>query len=79
MADIAYLVPLFGSVAEIARVAGTHRSAVHRWQKGERPIRPVHQERLLRAAEIRRFDVEQVASALDVPRCPYCGHHHIVQ
>jgi len=81
MVNIDYLVPVFGSVSEIARIAGAARSTVSRWQGGKRPIRPIHQRRLLRAAENRDLDIdiEKLAAALDMPKCPYCGRHHIAR
>ena len=79
MVNIDYLVPIYGSISEIARIAGAARSTVSRWNGGKRPIRPIHQRRLLRAGENRDTDIEKLAEALDMARCPHCGRHHIVR
>jgi hypothetical protein len=79
MVDVTALVPIYGSVSEMARIAGAHRSAVHRWQLGLRPIRPEHQHRLLDWVRKKQLDVEWVADKLDIPQCPYCKRHHIVE
>lgn len=79
MPDIARLVNVFGSAAEVARVAGTARSSVTRWKEGTRTPSPTHQRRLLRAAVALRMPEDEAASALGIPKCPHCGHFHIVR
>lgn len=77
--NIQALVPLFGTTAEIARIAQVDKAAVVRWrQNRDRAIHPVYQERILRAAAERGFDFNTVARALGVPRCPACGTYHIL-
>jgi transcriptional regulator with XRE-family HTH domain len=72
------LVPLFGSLAEIADLAGVTKSAVTRWRQGRHSVSPLYQERLLKAARKRRMDTDFVAACLDVPRCPHCKRYHVV-
>jgi hypothetical protein len=69
---------MFGTTAEIARVAGIHKSAVVRWRQKRHPVQPIYQERILTAAAQRKFNLQQVAKALGVPRCPTCGTYHVV-
>jgi transcriptional regulator with XRE-family HTH domain len=78
MTNVQDLVPLFGSSREIARAAGVNKSAVVRWRQGKHPVQPIYQARLLEAAEERKLDRNAVAEAIGVPRCPHCGHYHVV-
>ena len=79
MVNLDYLVPVYGSVSEIARISGAARSTVSRWNGNRRPIRPIHQRRLIRAVADKDVDLEKLAEALDMPKCPYCARHHIVR
>ena len=67
------LVSLFGSGSEIARVCGVNRSAVSRWRDGTYMPGIDYQVAILKEARRRKFDVDEVAEALDVDRCNCCG------
>ena len=69
---------MFGTTAEIARVAKINKSAVVRWRQGAHPVQPVYQERILQAAKERKLNLRIVAKALGVPKCPECGAYHVV-
>lgn len=69
---------LFGTTAEVARIAGIDKAAVVRWRQGRHPVKPVYQERILKAARERNLPLAKVARALGVPQCPHCKHFHIV-
>ena len=69
---------MFGTTAEIARVAGINKSAVVRWRQHKHPVQPIYQERILHAAKERKLNLLTVAKALGVPKCPACGAYHVV-
>jgi hypothetical protein len=68
------LADLFGSAGEIARVCGVTPSAVSRWGRYE--IRPLYQDKLVKAAKKRGLKEGDVAWAAGVPQCPNCGLFH---
>ena len=69
---------MFGTTAEIARVAGINKSAVVRWRQHKHPVQPIYQERILKAAKERKLNEKIVARALGIPQCPVCKSFHIV-
>lgn len=69
------LASLFGSSAEVARIAGVDRAAVTRWSRYA--IAPTYQKRLIREARRQKLPIETVAKVLGVDRCPACGTFHI--
>lgn len=73
--DMPRLTSLFGSAAEIARIAGSSRAAVARW--GRYKIAEVYQKRLIDAALELGLDVNEVCRAMGMPKCPVCGAFHL--
>jgi hypothetical protein len=73
--DMNRLTSLFGSSAEIARIAGVTTSAVARW--GRYKIAPTYQRRLIIAADDLGLDRAEVAHAAGVEPCPACGAYHV--
>jgi hypothetical protein len=70
--NIARLVAMYGSAAEIGRIAGVHRTAVARWIENGWAISPAIQVKLLREGAKRGFPLGEVASCLGVDRCDCC-------
>lgn len=66
---------MFGSAAEMARLAGSSRSAVTRW--GRYQISPKFQKRLIEAAFDLDLNIEDVARCVGIDCCPACGSYHI--
>ena len=71
--NVPRLISLFKSAAEIARIAGIHRTAVGRWSQYDWKISVPIQIKLLRAARERGLDIEEVAHNLGVESCECCG------
>jgi hypothetical protein len=74
--NVKALAPLFGSLAEVARVAGVDKAAVTRWGQNLHPVAPVYQRRIVAEARKRGLDVTRVYKALGTPKCPACGTYH---
>ena len=73
--DMQRLTGLFGSAAEISRITGSSRAAVARW--GRYKIAEKYQKRLIDAALDLELDVNEVAHAMGMPKCPVCGTYHL--
>lgn len=73
--DMKRLTKLFGSAAEIARIADSSPSAVSRW--GRYKIGDKYQKRLMKAALDLDLDPYAVAAAMGMPQCPVCGSYHL--
>jgi hypothetical protein len=73
--DMNKLSNLFGTSADIARIAGASTSAVSRW--GRYKIAPAYQKKLLAAAGERKLKKTEVAKALGMEPCPACGAYHL--
>lgn len=71
-ARLEHLVRLFGTPADLARAIGVHRAAVFRWQKGERPLLPSHQLKIMEVGVNLGLDAQELAWAANVQRCPCC-------
>jgi hypothetical protein len=71
--NIPRLVSLFQSASEIGRIAGVHRTAVHRWQQNGWQINVAIQIKLLKEAQARGLDLGEVAMCLGIERCDCCG------
>lgn len=67
-----HAVQMFGTAADFARAIGTHRAQVFRWVNGERQLMDEHKLRILEAGKLRKMDLQQLAYAIDVQRCPCC-------
>ena len=76
MANVKALAPLFGSLAEVARVAGVNKAAVTRWGQNLHPVAPQYQRRIVAEARKRGLDLKRVYRALGTARCPACGEYH---
>jgi hypothetical protein len=70
--NIPRLISLYGSAAEIGRIAGVHRTAVGRWDSNDWDISDKIQIKLLEEAKLRGFDLGEVAFCLGVSRCECC-------
>jgi ferredoxin len=66
------LVSLFGSAAEIGRIAGVHRTAVGRWLENDWQVAVPHQIKLLERAQELGLDLGEVAHCLGIDRCDCC-------
>ena len=71
--NIPRLISLYGSAAEIGRIAGVHRTAVGRWDSNDWMISDQIQIKLLEEARARGFDLGEVAFCLGVSRCDCCN------
>jgi len=70
--NIPRLVSLYGSLAEIGRICGVHRTAVGRWLENDWNIAVPHQIKLLRRGVEMGLDLGEVAYCMDVDRCECC-------
>lgn len=73
--DMKRLTALFGTAAEVARIADSSPSAVSRW--GRYKIAGIYQKRLIDAAYDKDLDPDEVAAAVGAPKCPTCGLYHL--
>lgn len=73
--DMKRLTALFGTAAEVARIADSSPSAVSRW--GRYKIAEIYQKRLVEAAFDKDLDPYEVAEAVGMPQCPVCHSYHL--
>lgn len=68
-----HAITMFGTAADLARAINVHRAQVFRWEQGDRDMLIHHQQAIMLAGKARDMDLEELAWAIDVQRCPCCG------